>query len=89
MNGTQRAPGSRQSPDAAPGARASWRVFFRGPAQIVVGVLAMIIDALFFGGVELVSFGTIVLTAGMVLTADTLLVRRRARRGRTDMQEQR
>lgn len=88
MNGTHRTPGSRQPADAVPGARASWRVFFRGPAQIAVGVVAMIIDSLFFGGVELVSFGTIVLTAGIVLTADTLLVRRRARRRRTETQEQ-
>jgi len=63
-----------------------WSVFANGPAQITVGVLAIIVDALFFGGVEVVSFGTIVLAAGISLTISGLLVHRRARR--TSMKEQ-
>ena len=62
-----------------------WSVFANGPAQIMVGVLAIIVDALFFGGVELVSFGTIILAAGISLTIIGLLIRRRARQ--TSMKE--
>jgi Na+/melibiose symporter-like transporter len=75
--------------DKSSGQIGRWSAFAMGPAQIVVGVLAMIIDALFFGGVELVSFGTIFLAAGIVLTINGMLVRRRARRRHTDSQEQR
>lgn len=55
-----------------------------GLPQVVIGLLAILADAVFFDGLELVSPGTIFLSAGIVLTIIGLLVRRHARRLRAE-----
>ncbi|WP_422114983.1 hypothetical protein [Brachybacterium sp. UNK5269] len=55
-----------------------------GMPQVAIGVLALLADVVFFDGVKLVSVGTIFLAGGIVLTIIGLLVRRHARRLRTE-----